>query len=64
MIELKFTGLCEGCRQADLKLNTVYAGTDVTWEAECKHKNACDRAYRKRVARDIADEMKKTQEEE
>ena len=64
MIELKFTGICEGCREADLEFKTMFSGTDKIWAVACKHDGACDRAYRKRIAQDIADEMRRTQEEE
>ena len=63
MINLEFTGLCEGCRQADLALSTLYAGTDVMWEVQCKHRAACDRAYAKRTAEDIAEEMRRSQDD-
>lgn len=46
MIELKFTGMCEGCKHASLKLGyeEYQAMFDVekVWHARCIHAEACD----------------------
>lgn len=42
MIEIKFTGVCEDCRCADLVLDkTDFYSGDVAWNIFCTHAPAC-----------------------
>ena len=47
MIEIKFTGMCEGCQHADLEVHRFRADTGDRWLVFCSHKNACDRIMAK-----------------
>ena len=42
MINLEFTGMCEGCEIADLELATqeFFSGKRV-WTVSCSHRRAC-----------------------
>lgn len=46
MIELKFTGMCEGCKHASLKLEyedySAMFEVSKVWHARCIHAEACD----------------------
>ena len=42
MIELKFTGKCEGCTYADLELVPVALGKKKLWGVRCIHDYACE----------------------
>ena len=45
MIEIKKTGICDGCTKSDLFLqdyrNSVF--DDHIWRLECNHREACER---------------------
>lgn len=45
MIEIKMTGMCEGCEYADLDVGYIdtYDGKRM-WVVECRHRAACERA--------------------
>ena len=48
MIELNFKGMCEGCKCADLEVNSIYAKTIgglecKRWRVRCIHEDACHR---------------------
>lgn len=43
MIEIKFTGMCEDCRNADLEVHCLSAATGNRWIVLCNHNNACER---------------------
>lgn len=52
MIEIKMTGMCEGCTNADLEAVSMYhidnRGRRCTeWTIICSHKYACEAAARK-----------------
>ena len=42
MINLEFTGMCAGCKIADLELvaNEIFSGEKI-WDARCSHRRAC-----------------------
>lgn len=44
MIEIKFTGMCEDCKAADLEVHRliINAGCYI-WTVTCNHNNACER---------------------
>ena len=46
MIHLKFTGMCEKCKHADLKLECLefssFTGSEKEWDVGCIHAEACD----------------------
>lgn len=48
-IELKFTGMCEGCDKAKLKLHEerydCIADYFATYTVYCEHEQACKRTY-------------------
>lgn len=46
MIEIKLTGPCEGCTQAELRLdyvekNNIGTGREKIWFAECENEKLC-----------------------
>lgn len=43
MIEIKFTGMCEGCQYADLEAHRFITNTGYKWIVSCNHNNACER---------------------
>ena len=50
MIQLKFSGICEGCDKAELKAEAFSYTRDGNseskfWEVECEHFEACQRMY-------------------
>ena len=48
MILLKFTGMCEGCYQADLSMTKYEAGNgECEWFINCRHRPACLRMFEK-----------------
>ena len=48
MIGLMFTGMCEGCKRADIKLQEMPCSfnesTENKWSIYCTHQYACERA--------------------
>ena len=48
MIELKFTGKCEGCMHSELEITgvTVYQNVKV-WNVHCIHDYACEEMLKK-----------------
>lgn len=53
MIEIKMTGMCEGCLVAELELTDNicdFYGTKKTWDIACVHYSACKTAWRKAKA--------------
>ena len=50
MIELKFSGMCDGCGCADLEVDYIQPilGTKV-WKVKCIHREACMSARQKLV---------------
>jgi len=56
MIELRFTGMCEGCQHADLKLVEENSYADFQrykeWYAKCIHESACLAMKDKTVSRE------------
>ena len=56
MIEIKLTGMCEGCTHADLELDCmdyyVFHGKErKEWTVKCKHAYACDAMEDRTIAR-------------
>lgn len=47
MIELKFTGKCEGCKYANLELVPVALGKEKLWGVRCIHDYACEAMLKK-----------------
>lgn len=47
MIEIKFTGMCEDCRCADLEVHCLRRDTGDKWIVTCSHKYACERIMTK-----------------
>lgn len=49
MIEIKMSGLCEGCDKADLTLDCMelenFYETKKEWTIKCIHNEACERMY-------------------
>ena len=43
MIEIKFTGMCEDCKDADLEVHRLALHTGYKWMVFCNHNNACER---------------------
>lgn len=43
MIEIKFTGMCEGCQCADLEAHQLITNSGYKWVVLCNHNNACER---------------------
>lgn len=46
MVEIKMTGMCEGCRQADLELEKMHidsfvGDTDIPWKLRCLNYDLC-----------------------
>lgn len=54
MIEIKMTGMCEGCGHADLELTPLYSIGGTKWSLICIHNNACV-IMRKRVTDELAE---------
>ena len=54
MIEIKMTGMCEGCGHADLQLVPPYNIGGTKWSLICIHNNACV-IMRKRVTDELAE---------
>lgn len=60
MVELEFSGLCKGCKVADLELESIDLSDDfsnifsknITWEVRCTHKDACERIKRQFIPSD------------
>lgn len=60
MIEIVMTGMCEGCKYAELVLDVYRADSDENyWSVRCTHENACNRTEDKTI-----DRLKKRQEDE
>lgn len=52
MIEVIMTGMCEGCKYADLKLDYYQSYVDEKyWSASCSHANACNSMENKTIDR-------------
>ena len=49
MVNLEFSGMCEGCQMADLKLEE---SADGSWEVRCTHKDACERIKKQFIPSD------------
>lgn len=53
MIKLKFTGMCEDCQCADLKLEEMNLFADnqsrKEWSAKCIHEGACLRMLSQKI---------------
>ena len=47
MIEIKFTGMCEGCQYADLEAHRFRTNTGYKWVVSCDHNDACERMISK-----------------
>ena len=47
MIEIKFTGMCEDCRCADLEAHCFRTDTGNIWIVTCNHNDACERIMAK-----------------
>ena len=43
MIEIKFTGMCEGCQNADLEVHHLRTSVGYKCLISCNHKDACER---------------------
>lgn len=43
MIELKFTGMCEGCKLADLRLQSLCVDNFTYWMVICEHEPVCNK---------------------
>ena len=42
MVELKFTGFCEGCKCSELELYKIETlGEGTAWSVRCRHRQAC-----------------------
>lgn len=50
-IDIVFSGICEGCKYADLELDSAeqYLG-EKYWIVKCKHERACTEARRKALS--------------
>ena len=53
MIEIKFTGMCEGCQNADLEAHSLRTNTGYKWIVTCSHNEACERMMAKMEAEDF-----------
>ena len=49
MVKLEFSGICEGCKVADLELEK---SADNSWEVGCTHKEACERIKKQFIPSD------------
>lgn len=48
MIEIKYTGMCEGCTCSDLELSDIRSNDgERMWFLHCNHKSACEAMKRK-----------------
>lgn len=43
MIQLEFTGMCKGCKLADLRLQPLYVDNFTYWAVICEHEPVCDK---------------------
>ena len=51
MIEINFTGMCEGCQNADLEAHRLITHAGYKWVVLCSHNNACERMKAKMEAK-------------
>lgn len=42
MIDIVMSGICEGCKCADLELRSLNVGFETRWMLKCKHEYACN----------------------
>lgn len=49
MVKLEFSGMCEGCKVADLELEE---SADGSWEVRCAHEKACEWIQRQFIPSD------------
>ena len=49
MIEIRYSGICENCKYADLEMRGVDIGIDMKqWIVKCRHEAACN-AFKMRM---------------
>ena len=51
MIEITMTGMCEGCKYAELELDCYHACTENYWSVRCRHEYACNAMENKTIDR-------------
>lgn len=51
MIEITMTGMCEGCKYAELELDCYHACNENYWSIRCRHEYACNYMETKTITR-------------